>query len=61
MSLNEKEKKQLKEWVHHESGYKDKKGRFEKGVTIGNIIRDSGHSNDREVVDVSVEITQEKK
>jgi hypothetical protein len=61
MALNEKEKRQYKEWIKKESGYKDKKGRWQKGVTIGDIRRDSGHSNDRETVDISNEITKEEK
>ena len=61
MSITEKERKQLKEWVKHESGYRDKKGRWESGVTIGQMINDSGHSNSKEMVDTSVEITREEK
>lgn len=61
MVLDNKERKQFKEWIKHESRYRDKKGRWEEGVTIGNIIRDSGHSNSREVVDVQTELTREEK
>jgi hypothetical protein len=61
MGLNEKERRQYKEWIKKESGYRDKKGRWEKGVTIGDMRRDSGHSNDRETVDINVEITKEEK
>lgn len=60
MALNEKERSQFKEWIHKESPYKDKRGKFEKQITIGDIARDSGHSNRREVIDISNEITREK-
>ena len=61
MALNEKEKKQYKEWIRKESGYRDKKGRWERGVTIGEITRDSGVSDARENIEISKEITNEEK
>lgn len=61
MALTEKEKRQYKEWIKNESGYRDKRGRWEPGVTIGEITRDSGNSNERENIDISVEITREEK
>ena len=60
MGLNKKERKQFKEWIHKESKYRDKKGRWERGVTISQIRRDSGNSNDRENIEISQEITREK-
>ena len=61
MALTEKEKRQYKEWINKESGYRDKKGRWEQGVTIGQITRDSGNSDARENIEISKEITREEK
>jgi len=54
MKLNQKERKELIKELHHQ--YKDKKGRWHKGVTLGDIAGDMGHSDRKEIADVSTEI-----
>ena len=58
MGLNDRERRELIKEMNHT--YKDKKGRFEKGVTLGDISRDMGHSDTREIMDVNRQIVNEE-
>ena len=59
MALNEKERKELKREIDEK--YRDKKhNKYPPGVTIGDISRDMYHSDKKEVIDVSNEITEER-
>ena len=57
MGLNQKERKELIREMKHK--YKDKHGRWPKGLTVRDIRTDMGHSDGREIADINVEITRE--
>jgi len=60
-NITEKEKKQLKEWIKNESPFRNKKhDKYEPGLTIGDIARESGHSDRKEVIDISNEMVNER-
>jgi hypothetical protein len=56
MGLTKKERKELIKEINHK--YKDKKGRYSKGVTLGDISDDMHHSDRREIADVSDEMVK---